>query len=741
MKKPVVVCSVFILLALVVLPVELAAQRKKRPASKPAAIATTTGTAGDAALATRRLEAFDTAWSAINANYFDKTFSGLDWAAVRNEFRPRVRAAKSDLEFHKLLKEMIDRLGKSHLGVILPEYFESLEKAKVQARQRGEQLAAENSAAGSEPDADDEAGEDDPGLKKFGIGVELRMLADQIVITRVEPGSGAATVGLKPGYVVDKINGVSLRSIIDQAVTGGAKQADIRYLLPPQIVESFLNGEAETSVYLTCLDGSDRSIEFTVPRLELTGEAVSISPNLPEQFLRYESRSLDADVGYIKFSAFAVRVIDRFCESLTDFRDKKAIIVDLRGNLGGILGSMIGLSAMLTDKPMTIGKYVSRSTTEAFTVESKIKNFKGRIVLLVDGQSMSAAELFAAGLHGNGRAVVVGEQTGGRSLPATWIKLSTGAVMMYPVADFITPRGTSLEGVGLKPDRTAALDRSSLLRGVDTQLAKALEAAADTSLFERLPPRPKVPPRSAQADGPIVPPPPPKVAATPAAAAATASSDARAQRVIDDFLRAIGQTGPAANASYEARGRVTLGGRDEGAGAFYAARQIPGKFLMIVNIPALGEVREVYNGKVSVLQADYGLDRILDPEVNTARFHMFSPIFNIGEPGYLKSAKYEGELEIEGRMRHVLSATTADGWAVGLSIDKATNLLATYALPGMLYTFNDYKKVGDRVLPFHIVIERVMDIHLDTVTLDPKLDPAIFEKKDKCFDKPLDVGK
>src|SRR5258708_40097288 len=134
----------------------------------------------------------------------------------------------------------------------------------------------------------------------------------------------------------------------------GNSASERRYLLAYEIIESFLNGPQDKSVFLTCLDEKDAAKEFTVPRLKLDGDAISISKNLPEQFLKYESQSLSADVGYIKFNVFAMPVIGKFCDSLTEFRDKKAIIMDLRSNPGGIIGSMMGLSGVLTDKPLTL---------------------------------------------------------------------------------------------------------------------------------------------------------------------------------------------------------------------------------------------------------------------------------------------------------------------------------------------------------------------------------------------------
>ncbi|HRI03418.1 MAG TPA: S41 family peptidase [Pyrinomonadaceae bacterium] len=724
---------VFLLVCLVALAPEIAAQKKK-PRVKPVT-ATVTVSASKMTPAERRQDAFFNAWVTLDQEYFDKSFSGLDWNAIRKEYQPRVRAARSDIEFHRILEEMIGRLGKSHLEIITPEYFETIEKAKVRARLYDKQLKAKKQVDEDETEPTEDEGDlfGDSGNIRYGIGVELKMLGDQIVITRVEDQSGATIAGLKPGYVIEKINGVSLSETIASARLAGSSASDIKFLLPLQIVESFLNGDADTSVILTCLDETDKPREFTAPRLKLAGETISLSKNLPDQFLRYESFSLSPTIGYIKFNAFAMPVIPKFCDSLTVFRDKSAIIVDLRGNIGGVIASMIGLSGMLTDKELNFGSFVTRTGSQSVLVGSKNKNFKGRIVLLVDGQSMSASEMFATGLRSNNRVVVVGDRTGGKSLPAIWKRLSTGAVMMYPIADFITIKGKSLEGVGVEPDYVVSLDRKSLLQAVDTQLNKAIAIAAEESAFNK-PAEPKViQPVTALSTGAILP--PPKAIATPTPKPTPGPSEPRALKLVNDFAAAVGGVSAVKQiTSYEARGNIETG-NGENTLELYSARQSPDKYVTVIKSPAVGEIREVINGKASFLQSDFGSEQKLYVGQDLTRVHLLSPFFNGLDLEYLRGLKYEGEYEVEGRIRRILSATSPEGYYVGLSFDDKTRLLATFSLPGVMYTLSDYRKVDGVLLPFHIDTERVMKTTLSSITINPKLDPSTFEKKENCFDK------
>ncbi len=82
----------------------------------------------------RRLNAFYFAWETIKNNYFDQTFSGLNWENIKKEYEPRVLNTKTDKQLHDLLQEMINRLNRSHFVVIPPEVYQAIEKAKAKVK-------------------------------------------------------------------------------------------------------------------------------------------------------------------------------------------------------------------------------------------------------------------------------------------------------------------------------------------------------------------------------------------------------------------------------------------------------------------------------------------------------------------------------------------------------------------------------------------------------------------------------
>ncbi len=738
----------------------------QRPKPTPKTIRVTVNVDGNApvpkaeAEKNRRQNAFAQAWQTINDNYFDKTFSGLDWYKIREEYQPRVNLATTDAQVHKIIEEMVARLGKSHFSVIPPEYLATMRKAKAKSRALEKRLAEANRTSdGKQTDTADEPDKEDSDLDekelRYGIGVDFRLIDNRFVITDVDKQKSGAVAGLRPGFIVDKINGVSLTELVRRINIDYAAVRHLQLYLPGQIVAWFLNGQSGTSVWITCLDENDEPKDYKIERLPLNGDIVSMGSRFPAQFLVFRTASLNEDVGYIKFNAFALPVVDKFCAALTQFASKKALVVDLRGNRGGLIGTLYGLAGMLTDHRLVLGASVYRVGREPLAAKSKNKHFGGKLIFLVDNQSVSAAELFAAGMQDNQRALIVGERTAGEALPSVSTDLATGAVLVYPIANFITINGNSLEGTGVTPNYVVALDRKSLLAGVDPQIEKALALIREGATFPQTklsvrgdsddpppppPPMRKPAPKLDHGSGPAVvngylssAPPPPKM--LPPAVA----KDAKALQIIADFTTAIGGSDAFNKMStYEASGKATIGLHGSVTDVrIRATRQMPDKFALTLSSDAIGDVREIYNGKKSYLQADYGMD--IDDFAGAdgaAGSELFAPVANILDPAFFKTLTFNGVYEMEGRKLNVMEGKNARGSAIGMAFDVESKMLVRWTPYGASYTLSDYRRVDGIILPFHIGIDRVMEIHLDKVTLNPKIDPLDFEKKEKCFDKP-----
>jgi C-terminal processing protease CtpA/Prc len=86
-----------------------------------------------------------------------------------------------------------------------------------------------------------------------------------------------------------------------------------------------LNGEKESSVSIVYLTETEQMKEVKVQRERLKGETINIGKNYPEQFMRFESVSINDEVGFIKFNLFALPIIEKFCAALTELKDKKRL--------------------------------------------------------------------------------------------------------------------------------------------------------------------------------------------------------------------------------------------------------------------------------------------------------------------------------------------------------------------------------------------------------------------------------
>lgn len=701
-----------------------------------------------------RVDAFLKAWETLRQNYFDPTFNNLDWNKIKAEFEPRVRAAKTDGQLYALLNEMIGRLQRSHLAVITPEVYQAIERAKVEAKAREAQQQAKRSADDTDERADAPATDTEINgdlLTQYGIGVELRLLDNRFVITEIDKNSSSALAGLKTGYIVERINGVSLDALLRRIESQNSNSSRIKKYLPLEVVGSFLNGEKDSLVSVSVIDENNARKDFQLRRLRIVSETISLGRNFPERQLRFESASIGDSIGYIKFNFFAIPVIGKFCEAIGQFRNKKALIIDLRGNMGGVMASMVALAGMLTESSIDLGTSIYNTGSENLTALSKAKNFKEKIVILVDNQTVSAAEVFAASMQDAGRALVIGEKTAGEALPSVALDLPTGAVLLYPIANYKSPSGRYLEGMGVLPDFTVSLTRKALLEGRDEQLDAAMTAIADDTAFSKAAARL----RSAVATdsrpmtqskqsaggnsspGPSASEPPQTAAPLIEPRPISNVKQPAALKVIADFVESIGgDDALKAVETYSLGGTAELlvkGTKNEFELGIYF--QKPGKYAEILKSDAAGEIREIYNGGEHFVQTDYGLTQTLPPYADTGDLDLLAPIRSVSDPDFYKSLVFVGTFDRDGRKVNIVDARTRDGYYLALAFDAETKELVSFVGSYYSVNFSDYRKTGALKLPYRIEREGVMNITLESITLNAPVDESKFLKKQNCFDK------
>ena len=384
------------------------------------------------------LDSFEKVWTTVRDKHWQTKPGGLDWQAIHTEYRPRVEKSASPAEARAVLQEMLGRLGQSHFAIIPAAIYSVVD--------------------------DEEGG---PGV----TGIDLRILDGQAIVVGIDAGSPAEKLGVRPGWQVLRSGGRELKLIIDQARSNSA----IHELQLTRAVAARLTGPIGGTLSAAFLDGAGKTIDLNLSLTQPRG-TLSAFGNLPAQHVWFESKKLGSSA-YIRFNMFLdlSRVMAGFQQAVQDCKPCDGLIVDLRGNPGGIGGMAMGMAGFLVDKPnQRLGTMYLRDTTLNFVVNPRPEVFAGAVAVLVDGLSASTSEIFAGGLKDLGRARVFGTHTAAAALPSAFERLPNGDGFQYALANYISEGGQPLEGLGVTPDVEVPLTRAALLDGHDSVIDAAL---------------------------------------------------------------------------------------------------------------------------------------------------------------------------------------------------------------------------------------------------------------------------
>jgi len=485
--------------------------------------------------AVRPAETFDAAWTMVRDEHYDQTLNGVDWNAVRDELRPRAANARTTAELREILNEMLARLGQSHFTIIPGADVKTevmtavtLEAMSVEvatptiattppiattqgastdvgasAQTPAESGVGATNAGESGADApSDVPGIDGPqvdGPKADGpgiAGIDIAIVEGEPTVLRVTPGLPGARAGILVGWRLISVDGFSVADALRPIRNELASEKNIDSPRARQLRAALAFGGGEM---LTGEAGSRRIGIFAdasgaEQRVEIVLETAPLGStkfgNLPAFPIEVESRVVEIPVdgakpiriGVISFNIWmtaASEAIDRAVDAL---RSCDGIVLDLRGNPGGMGAMSMGIAGHFLREPASLGSMIGRSNTLEFYATPRKVSVDGKrvrpyatkpLAVLIDGRSASTSEVFAGGLQDLGRARVFGETSAGMALPAQATTLPNGDVLLHAVADFVTSKGTRLEGRGVLPDETAAPTRDALLHGNDAALTAA----------------------------------------------------------------------------------------------------------------------------------------------------------------------------------------------------------------------------------------------------------------------------
>lgn len=391
-----------------------------------------------------RKQVFLQVWSRVKETHFDARLNGVDWNAVRVRYAPKVAAKQPDGAFYALLNSMLGELKQSHFQLIPPDGYVAEDDV------RGRDLGGET-------------------------GMTVQLVEGLPVITRIAEGSPAAGAGVR--------NGLQLISVDDRRIDPLVARIRSRKMRPgvertyvSLAARGLLSGPVGTTAHIVARDLAGKEWVYTVERAAPEGEVARLG-ELPPLHVRMVSRMLPGNVGYVSWNFFMIPLLEPIKEAIIGMKSARAIILDVRGNPGGV-GVLAGsISSVLFKRQTSLGTMKMRAGELRFPVLPAPTTYDGPIYILTDEGSASTSEIMAGALQELHRARVVGRATPGMVLPSLFEKLPGGARLQYAFADCKTPAGVLLEGRGVTPDLPVNLTRRMLEETPDPILGAALKQA------------------------------------------------------------------------------------------------------------------------------------------------------------------------------------------------------------------------------------------------------------------------
>ena len=401
-------------------------------------------------------EVFAAVLKALDAKFFKPELLGASWNLAVAKHRTEIERAPTQDHFEQAMSDLLKTLGVSHLGF----FHGTAKRASSRAALSATYLSSET----------------DHGTRW--------------IFQDVHEGGAAHAAGIEPGNILLRVNG--------------------KDIVPPEH-PVFPMGTA-SSLELAGNDGTVRAA-FTVVTQPKGKKLQFIEPTL------VQARRITPTIGYMKVAMFpgmiGVEVANAMTAAVDELGDVQSLIVDLRGNTGGGVGALRLMSLLTPDKiPVGFSPNKQWAKRDLATVKTRFarlnripeskhslwllglkfmpslltkspilleteglgpKPFHGRVVVLVDRHTASAAEMVTIFAKENKLATILGEKTAGRLLSATSVKVGHGFRLALPTGAYCTWNLTALEGTPLEPDETVVFDWTDRrTHGEDRALQKAI---------------------------------------------------------------------------------------------------------------------------------------------------------------------------------------------------------------------------------------------------------------------------
>lgn len=396
--------------------------------------------------------------AALTKRFYAPEKLNAEWQAAVDRHRPIIESAGSADQFENAVSNLLSELRTSHLG-----FFHA------SARR------ASSRAALSATYLDDETA--------YG---------KRWIFQDVHSGGAAAIAGIEPGNILLSVDGHEIVPP-EHPVFPMGKQSRVEFID---------NRETRRSVTVDVARPKGKKLHFIEPTL-------------------VEARKLGTGIGYLKIAMFpgmvGVIVANQISDAIARLGNIGRLIIDLRGNTGGGIGALRVMSLLTPDRipvgfaldqrrasgnldrekqrfprfsripsntkalwPLALRFAPALVAKKPVVLETEglgIQSFHGQISLLVDRHTASAAEMIVAFARENGLALIIGENTAGRLLSATSVKVGSGFRLALPIGAYHTWKSAILEGTPIEPDERVEFDWRDRRGGCDRQLSYAIDWA------------------------------------------------------------------------------------------------------------------------------------------------------------------------------------------------------------------------------------------------------------------------
>ncbi|BAY66783.1 peptidase (plasmid) [Calothrix brevissima NIES-22] len=364
----------------------------------------------------------DEVWQIVQRQYFDPTFNGADWQAVRQQYVNRSYSSSEDA--YKAIRQMLAKLGDRFTRFMSPEEFKAM------------QVNSENAA--------------------IGLNVRASEKTQELEVISPIEDTPAYKAGILSGDVLVKIDGQSTQGLSVSTAVGR------------------LRGKVNTPVVLTIRRGQ-KPLEFKIVREKIEFRPVSYQVE----------KTGKSNIGYIRLKQFSATAGQEMNQAIKDLESKQVAgyILDLRSNPGGLLFSSVDIARMWLNKG-TIVSTVDRQGEMAREQANGRALTNKPLVIIVNEGTASGAEILTAALHENDRAILLGVKTIGYNTIQSVRSLADGSGIAVTVAKWRTPKGQDIYNLGIVPDvvvnltpdqQQAMIQKRSFGTMSDPQFSQAVE--------------------------------------------------------------------------------------------------------------------------------------------------------------------------------------------------------------------------------------------------------------------------